>query len=410
MEIALLDNKKSIANLVEVDTNKSILEFIENQLESDEYNFIVTAENIPFAKKQMAELNKSKKYIDTFRKDKVNIESVSIDLFKKNVKGYITPIELKYEELKKKVEVFEKETKDNILKELSLYCEEFVKIQGIRDNFLDVDIVDLIVLGSVTAKGSLTKKSKETVEARVNVCKSKQDKYDMRLMQLENKSYEAKLESPLTITHVQGIISLDSDAEYETQLNELISAEIKRQNITKANLQREADEKAEREAQQKVLDEQNRINGIFLYIASNPDLDIDTKINNISDYNFIQFGDFESYARGEAQKAISSLNLLKDEIANLDKSLDNGVISVEDAQKQNDIPTTHETIAFTPKEKAQMTNDDKNVENDKKVVYIDVKLQFKVKKTVASDRILDKVNQMLADAGFSESILSVEVV
>lgn len=389
MQIALLEEKKSIKQLVEVDTNKSILEFIEKELKADEYNFIVTSDNLAFAKTKMADLNKSSKFIDTFRKTKVASESKDIDTFKDNVKKYVALIDDKREQIKKDVEVLEKETKESILKELSLYCEEFIKIQGIRDNFKDVDIIDLMVLGSVTAKGSLTKKARETIESRVNVCKSKQDKYDMRLMKLENLSHNAGLESPLTITHVQGIILLDDDEEYSFKVEGLISSEIDRQNTIKANVEKQARENAEREAQQKVINEQNRISDIFKSIATDSSLDIDSKIFGVSNYDCSHFGQFESFARDKAQMVISELNSFKKEMS------------------KKEVPIVHETIPFTQDEKAQIVKEN---EDGKKVVYINVELQFKVKDSIHDSKIVGKVHKMLTDAGFVESLMSVQVV
>jgi len=404
MEIALLDNKKSIANLVEVDTNKSILEFMENQLSKKEYNFVITADDIPKAKKIMADLNKSKDFIDTFRKDKVSIESVAIDVFKDNVKKYIALIDAKREEIKKNVEIFERETKDNILKELSLYSEQLLKEQNVRDNFIDVDIADLIVLGSVTAKGALTKKARDAVESRVAKCKSKQDKYDMRLLKLENASHTAGLETPLTITHIQGIILLDDDSEYETKLNELIASEIERQNTIKENLQREANEKAEKEAQQKVINEQNRIKSIFAVNLGDLD-NTDYFIANLTTIkDFSEYGDFADFARSFVSEQISKLNFHRNDL--LKKA--NDLLADMESKQKPAVEIVHETIPSTQQEKVEQIQE--VVEDNKKIVYIDVKLQFKVKDTVPSDKILNKVNEMLSAAGFDASILSVEVV
>jgi len=403
MEIALLDNKKSIANLVEVDTNKSILEFMENQLSKKEYNFVITADDIPKAKKIMADLNKSKDFIDTFRKDKVSIESVAIDVFKDNVKKYIALIDAKREEIKKNVEIFERETKDNILKELSLYSEQLLKEQNVRDNFIDVDIADLIVLGSVTAKGALTKKARDAVESRVAKCKSKQDKYDMRLLKLENASHTAGLETPLTITHIQGIILLDDDSEYETKLNELIASEIERQNTIKENLQREANEKAEKEAQQKVINEQNRIKSIFAVNLGDLD-NTDYFIANLTTIkDFSEYGDFADFARSFVSEQISKLNFHRNDL--LKKA--NDLLADMESKQKPAVEIVHETIPSTQQEKVEQIQEVAG--DDKKIVYIDVKLQFKVKKTVADEKILNKVNEMLSAAGFNESILSVVV-
>jgi len=411
MEIVQLNNDKTIANLVQSGTDKAIMQFIEKELNSDSYNFVITADDIPKAKKIMAELNKSIDFIDTFRKDKVSVESVAIDLFKKNVKNYVSLINAKREEIKKNVEVFEKETKDSILKELSLYCEEFVKIQGIRDNFLDVNIVDLIVLGSVTGKGSLTKKAKETIESRVNVCKSKQDKYDMRLIQLENESYKAGLESPLTITHIQGIISLYSDAEYETKLNELIESEMNRQKTIKENLQKEADEKARREAQQKVLNEQNRIRDSFYIDFSNLDLAAtDSKLATLPLTDYSSFGDFESFARIVVDGQIGFLNIHRDKLL---KQANDLLQQMEQNEKvvNNEVPTTHENIPFTQEEKVEQVKEVAGSGGGKKTIRIQAIFEVTVPSHVNPDAVLRKVKTRLLEADISEDTLkSLEVI
>jgi len=393
MQIALLNKEKTIKDLVAEDVDTSIGLYIKDELAKDEFNFIVTADNLAFAKTKMADLNKSIKFIDTFRKDKVTAESVAIDTFKDNVKKYVALIDKKREDIKKDVEVFERETKASITKELSLYSDELIKTQNIRDNFIDVDIIDLIALGSVTTKGALTKKAKETIEARVAKCKAKQDKYDMRLMQLENLSYQNGLETPLTITHIQGIISLDDDNEYESKLSELISSEMERQKTIKANILKKATE----DAQQNVLNEQRRIYSIFHQIISNPNYVIDSKIDEINDMDYSQFGQFENYAREQSQIALSGLNLKKDEMLR--------------NQAKPEVETVEETIPFTEKEKAEQINEVAKSTNGKKIVRIKAIFEVTVPSRIPSDAVLNKVNNRLVDAGISEDTLkSLEVV
>ena len=410
MEIALLEEKASIHQLVEVDTNKSILLYIQKELDADEYNFIVTTDNLSFAKKQMAGLNKSKKAIDTFRKDKVSSESEDIDLFKSNFKLYLAPIDAKYEQIKKDVSVFESETKDKILKELSLYCEDFIKIQGIRDNFKDVDIIDLMVLGSVTAKGALTKKAREVIESRVMICKSKQDKYDMRLMQLENLSHRAGLESPLTITHIQGIISLDDDSEYETKLNELISSEIERQDIVKANLQKQATENAEREAQQKVINEQDSIRKFFVIDVNHyPLLDhVDAKIAEFILTDYSPFGDYESFARSFIGEQISKLNFHRNDLLKKASDLLADMESKQTPVKKSEVPIVHETIPFTQEEKSEQI---KEVTANRKIVKINAIFEVEVPSHVDSGAVLNKVRSRLSECDInSDTLKSLEVI
>lgn len=389
MQILQLSDKKTIKQLVEVDTNESILELINKELSKKEYNFVITADDIPKAKKIMAELNKSKDFIDTFRKTKVSDESLDIDLFKDNMKSYTALIDTKREEIKKKFEVFEKETKDKILKELSLYCEEYIKSQGIRDNFKDVNIIDLILASSVTPKGALTKKARETIESRVNVCKSKQDKYDMRLMQLENESYKAGLASPLTITHIQGIISLDSDEEYQTKLNELISSEIARQETIKANIQKQANETAQRDAHQEVLVAQNRINSIFNGIATDNSLSLDEKIEKVSNYDCTQFAQLESFARTKSQSVVSELNNFKD--------------TLKDVHVEVKEPIVHQVV--------QERQEPKIVSNGKEIIKIKAMFEITVPLGANRGKVINILNKKLSDAGItSDSLKSLEVV
>lgn len=394
MEIVHFEEKKTIKQLVSPNSNKTILDHIVSELAKDDYNFLVTSENLVFAKEKMAELNKSSKFIDTFRKNKVASESEDIELFKKNIKEYLSLIDAKRDQIKKDVEVFESEQKALITKELSLYADELVNSYGIRFEFNSVDTSDLILLGSVTSKGALTKKAKDSIESRVLSCKNKQDKYDMRLMQLENLSHRSGLASPLTIVHVQGIINLDNDIEYEARLNELIASEMARQEMVMESVAKKAREDAQREAQQQLIQQQNKIKN---QLSFNPN-DIDIKYGNeliskFTYYDFSVFGSLSEFAREFANEQILKL-----------RTIVSGLTAKEELEKKVACEVSHEVI-----EEPKFSTPVQDIEDDKKVVYIDVKLQFKVKKSVSELKILDKVTEMLGKAGFSESIFSLGV-
>lgn len=393
MEIVLLNEEKTIKQLVKQDVNKSILEFIESELSKDEYSFIVTSDNLKFAKDKMAELNKSKSFIDGFRKDKVNTESVAIDTFKGNVKAYIALIETKREQIKKDVEVFEAETKKAITKELSLYADELIKASALTYDFNKVEFVDLIVLGSVTAKGALTKKARESIEGRVMACKSKQDKYDMRLLQLQNVSYKAGLESPLTLTHVQGIIMLEDDSKYGLGLESLIASEIGRQDTMKANLVIKAKEEADRNARQDIVDGQNRIRSIFQGGWTTKVMTIEEvrdKIIQFTEYNFSQF----------AQEEVFATNMAHDQIEIL-KKIEWSMTQKERAAKSS--LSQNKASSTTP------IND--KCEDGKKIVTIRVDFQIKVPPYVKDSSVVGVVMKRLIEADINkDSIKSIEVV
>jgi len=402
MQITLLYENKTIKQLVEKDTNESILELLNKELQSDNYNFVITADNVPFAKKQMAELNKTKDFIDTFRKNKVAAESKDIDAFKLNNKAYIKLFEDKYNEIKKNVEVFQQEKKDSITKELSLYADNAIKEACLRYDFTNVDTADLIVFGSVTAKGNLTKKATETIDGRVAKCKASQDKYDMRLLKLENESHKAGLESPLTITHVQGIIMLDDDSEYEEKLKGLISSEIERQNTIKANIETKAKEDAEREAQQKVLNEQNSIKAFYLVQCDNFDLDqTDSKLAELSTVDYSVHGDYVDFARSFVGEQISKLTFHRNNLLQKANDLLADMESKQNLPPKKEIEVVHETI---PK-------DTPKVEDGKKIVKVKAMFDILVPSGVNDDQVINVVNKKLSAAGItSDSLKSLEVV
>jgi len=398
MKLEILDAKQPIKQLVVVDTHQSILTALNAELSKEEFNFVVTAENLPFAKTQMAALNKSKEFFKSFRKQKVADESQDIETFKANFKEYDTIIDNKRESIKRSTDAFEQEQKDSITKELSLYAEESIKAQNIREEFKEVNTADLILLGSVTPKGALTKKVKDTIDSRVLLCKSKQDKYDMRLMKLENLSYQNGLESPLTITHVQGIIYLDSDEEYNEKLNELISSEMDRQNTIKQNLQQQADKEAKENAKREMQQAQNKIRNIFMKDYGSMNLTIgqvNDFINQFTNYDHSQFGDNEDFARNIANGQIDFLKKVRYAIEQKNHI----------KESYPGVEVQHEII-----KEVEPKQDIPSVEHGMKVVLVDVHLQFKVKDTIPNDKIIKKVNDMLSVAGVKDSLIDVEVV
>lgn len=387
MDIVLLSPAKSIKQLVKEDVNKSIVEFIQGELSKDEFSFIVTADNLKFAKDKMAELNKSKSFIDEFRKEKVNSESVAIDTFKENIKAYISLIDEKREQIKRDVDVFETETKKAIAKELSLYADELIKKNGLRYEFTQVDTVDLIVFGSVTPSGALTKKARESIEGRVMACKAKQDRYDMRLLQLENISYKSGLESPLTLTHVQGIIYLEDDAVYSLMLDSLIASEIERQNVIKESIEAKAKEEADRNARQDIIDGHNRIRSIFQGGWSTKIMTLDevrSKIDEFTSYDFSQFSQDKDFAENMASEQIDIL-----------KKIEWSMLEADFIKKNSGIASD------------KVTDSD----DGKRIVTVRAEFAIKVPIHVKDSSVLGKVMSRLVQAGISgDTIKSVEVL
>lgn len=256
LENQLVSTKKIVALNKEHDV---ILKVVEDELSLDKYNSIVTMENYKDMKVVGTELNKFSKYINDFRKTKVKLETEDIEVFKSNCKIYDNLIQTKREAILKGLEVFEQETKKQVLevcKEyLNTYCEEV----GLREEFVSkIDSSDMSLTGYMSATtGVINKKGRDEVEKRVNAQLSLQNKVDLRLSNLENECLKADI-AILSKEHVQGFL-MDDDTSYSDKLNALIEIEIKRANAEKKKIEEKAKAEAEKVAQDKVIAQQKAL-------------------------------------------------------------------------------------------------------------------------------------------------------
>lgn len=256
LENQLIPTKKIVALNKEHDV---ILKVVEDELSLDKYNSIVTMENYKDMKAVGTELNKFSKYINDFRKTKVKLETEDIEVFKSNCKIYDNLIQTKREAILKGLEVFEQETKKQVLevcKEyLNTYCEEV----GLREEFVSkIDSSDMSLTGYMSATtGVINKKGRDEVEKRVNAQLSLQNKVDLRLSNLENECLKADI-AILSKEHVQGFL-MDDDTSYSDKLNALIEIEIKRANAEKKKIEEKAKAEAEKVAQDKVIAQQKAL-------------------------------------------------------------------------------------------------------------------------------------------------------
>lgn len=200
-------------------------------------NLVVGHDDVKSAKEDMAYLNKVSKEINAVRKAKVDIASAPIIEFTDNVKSLLADISSAREHIKSQVEKYESETKLLIKESLEFYREGALADAGVRVGFAEVPIDDLVVLGSFTSSQKLTKKAKESIDGRVHACLNKQMKVDNRILQLENESYRAGLDSPLTRDHVAGFLATDDDSYYADRLKQLIDSELRRQEAIKEKME-----------------------------------------------------------------------------------------------------------------------------------------------------------------------------
>ena len=229
----LLEEKKKI--VVFNSEHESILKHITNELKADKYNSIVTMDNFGDMKESSNELGKTSKMISRFRIDKKESEMQDINLFDTNFKSYCSLIDAKQSEIKKGLEVFEAETRKQILEICTKYLVEQYKEQNLRVEFRIIDISDMTLSKYATAKMAISKNGKDEIDKRINEKVALQNKVDNRILALENICLKAGIE-PLTIEHIQGFL-FETDERYEIKLKLLIDAEIKRNESSKQKIE-----------------------------------------------------------------------------------------------------------------------------------------------------------------------------
>jgi len=232
--VLLEDNKKIVVLNTEHD---AILNHIENELKANKYNSIVTMDNFGDMKESSFELGKISKAISRFRIDKKDSEMQDINIFDANFKSYCTLIDAKQSEIKKGLEVFEAETRKQILEVCTKYLVEQYKEKDLRVEFRIIDISDMTLSRYATKTMSIAKPAKDEIDKRINEKLALQNKVDLRLSNLENICLKAGIE-PLTIEHIQGFL-FETDERYEIKLKLLIDAEIKRSETAKIKVQEE---------------------------------------------------------------------------------------------------------------------------------------------------------------------------
>jgi len=196
--------------------------------ELQKYDITVTLDTVKDAKALATELNKTASVIDQRRKEAVAQVSEPIKTFDAQMKELVTMCKDGREKINSQVKQFEDETRERARILLMEYRDELWELQDIHLDYRNADIHDLVLLTSLTDKGNLTAGAKAAVEQRVRNNRYKQDKVNMRLLQLENACYKAGMTTPLTQEHVKAFL-LAEDEDYNRSLERLIASELRRQ-------------------------------------------------------------------------------------------------------------------------------------------------------------------------------------
>lgn len=423
-QLALLVNGKSTKELIKVEVHTQIHQSIDEYLCEDRFNYLVTTDNLKEVKSNNTELNASIKVIKDFGKKLVDLESEDINTFKSNIKEYWEKIEAKRQSRIKEIEVFENETKLSLVELIVSYILEQYTILNIKNEFQSVSYNDLILISNITAKGALTKGVKDSLNMRLQICKSSQDKYDMRVLQLENICYKMGLETPLTVNHIQGIIYEENDDIYNDKLTKLINDELERVENIKLQLQKKADN----EAKEKVNAQIKIANDTFLQPWGMMELEtLENKRNAIANYDISVFNLCLDHAKTLQERAITFINqtiwgkrkvledskkVIEDMITPFDEEKKEVVIAVptetqniqvdfdfSDVQSDENI---QDIEPFVPYEKD-------NTNEDEKILVA----KFKIAGTtgLTNDEVLAAVRDILFNAGIcDDSLVTLEVL
>lgn len=242
-----MTTEKPLQDQFEIKNTPAVISFdfeamkaaIEGEL--DKYRFVVTAETLPDAKKKATELNKTKTELDNRRKAAIAAVSAPIKEKDDQMKSLVKLIGDGRQEILDQVEKFESKTRLEIGEKIDSHLEQLFTEKGVSPEFRKAQGSDLVKLSAITAKGKLTANVRNELERRVGDDKALQDRTRMRLLELENKSYQRGLHAPLGKDHVLPFLYED-DAKYQEELERILAAELDRQDMA-AKRQAEIDQR-----------------------------------------------------------------------------------------------------------------------------------------------------------------------
>lgn len=248
----------TIENL-QVPTVKSNFDLFKAELieEVGKFCVVVTEENIQGAKKMMADLNKIKTAIKEKTKEATDILKQPIDDMNEKVKELYSICDEARTQIANQVEVFEAQKRDLAEQLIKKLVGDLRSDKKVDDKFKTHVFDDLIKVSAVTEKGGLTKNTKEQIEYRVSKEWSSQILYNGRLAEAQKECLTFNIE-PFTEVQLSKILMLEQ-TEFKDSLIAMIHGELDRNEKIKAKLQKEAEEKAKKEFQEKYNADQKRI-------------------------------------------------------------------------------------------------------------------------------------------------------
>lgn len=219
------------------------------------YDTVVTADGLKEAKATATEINKLKHSIASKRKAVVSELSEPIKTLESRLKELENLCETSRQGILEQARQFDEQTKNKVRNLLDGRRTELQNSLDVKAEFCNADYDDLVIISNLTAKGNLTKKADDAIVERVNADKAAQERREKRLLELENASYKAGLQTPLEYRHVAGIVDDPDDEAYQQALQMMLSDEIERQR----QVEQTAADKARRDERRKEQSEPQEV-------------------------------------------------------------------------------------------------------------------------------------------------------
>lgn len=329
---------------------------------------VVTLETLKEDKKLAQELKSKGTAFNQQRLDKVKAISAPIVEFTNQMNELKDICTKSAKLISDQVEKFEGDMLVTIEKLLLKTLTEYRDREEIRVEFRMAGVESALTkLGAVTAKGALTKGSKEKLAAIASEELALQGKVDYRLLQLESESHKANLDTPLNKISVESFL-FEDDATYAIHLEKVIAIEIGRQE------DRKAQEKLNATIDQKQQEERVAVDTVT------PE--------NVSTKLAARFGDENSeYLSGRS----------KDEVNNLISQSSMG----DSRDFQNAPPSEYDNYADAMMQEQASHQPEPEIQLKDGYVLCIATATFKVSvpHQVSEEMVQEKLVKMMADAG-----------
>jgi hypothetical protein len=210
-----------------------------NNIDNTKTKFDVDWKNLKISKKIYQSLNTIEKNINATMKAKIEKVIAPVDIFKKNCKKIYLLIDNAVSYIQKQTKAHEEQLKmvckELLLRELNRLCLLHKLDTEYQDKIDISDLANLTNLNAEYEEAYITKKAKESVEAKVNKMLLLQNRVKNRLLSLKDVCLTAGLITPLTKEDILHIIESEDDDMYNQAINSLITKELNKQNaIAKA--------------------------------------------------------------------------------------------------------------------------------------------------------------------------------